>query len=96
MPGAHGLRLHCELDISTSHSLRSLLGGLIETNSPPRIALDLTALTFCDSTGLGVLVESAVRCESAGGWLRLDHPRPSVARLLTVTGLTGLTSGVVA
>ncbi|MEV0650806.1 STAS domain-containing protein [Phytomonospora sp. NPDC050363] len=85
------IRLEGELDVATSNCLHTRLVELTETVSPPRIVLDLTALAFCDSTGLGVLVTAAHRCAAADGWLRLDHPNHDVAHLLTITGLTGLT-----
>ncbi|MEV0646280.1 STAS domain-containing protein [Phytomonospora sp. NPDC050363] len=85
------VRLEGELDVTTANSLSTELAGLITSTTPPRIVLDLSALAFCDSTGLGVLITAAHECHIAGGWLRLDNVHPAVERLLTITGMTELT-----
>lgn len=49
-----------------------------------RIVVDLSGVSVIDSGGLGELVASAHRVESAGGKLKVLHPRERVARVLDV------------
>jgi len=51
--------------------------------------VDLTALTFIDSSGIKVPCH-ALRDLGANGRLIVSHPRPPVRRTLELTGLDGL------
>jgi anti-sigma B factor antagonist len=77
-----------ELDIRTCERLESIAGMVADRGE--RVVLDLTGLTFCDSTGLAVFVRLHKRAQAAGGALVLRSPVPRVANLLTVTGLNRL------
>ncbi len=49
--------------------------------------LDLSAVTFCDCAGLGVLVQAHHRFLAVRGTLLLIDVSPRMARLLTITAL---------
>ena len=53
----------------------------------PCVVVDLTRVTFIDSTGLGVLVGAFKRVRECGA-LSLVCPQRSVRRVLEITGLT--------
>ena len=79
-------RLSGELDALNAPRLRALL---LERGQDERgLVLDLSELQFIDSSGLGVLVGALKRYEAAGQGLTLRAPRPSVRRVLDMTGLT--------
>lgn len=60
--------------------------GLSE--SPPAcLVLDLAAVDFVDSSGLGTLVELRNIAADTGGTLLLRHPSGRVRRLLELTAL---------
>jgi anti-sigma B factor antagonist len=82
------VRVSGELDIRTCERLERMTGELVDVGR--RVVLDLSELTFCDSTGLAVLVRLHKRAETAGGTLVLRAPVPRVLNLLTLTGLTRL------
>jgi anti-anti-sigma factor len=82
------VRVSGELDIRTCEGLERSTGELVDLGR--RVVLDLSELTFCDSTGLAVLVRLHKRAELAGGTLVLRSPVPRVLNLLTLTGLTRL------
>jgi anti-anti-sigma factor len=75
-----------ELDIRTCDQLERVLGDVADRSG--RVVLDLSELTFCDSTGLASLVRVHKRAQAAGGQLVLRRPQPRVYNLLTLTGLT--------
>ncbi len=75
-----------ELDLTWSPGLREELLGLLRRNST-RLVLDLSAVTYCDASGLAVLVGTARRATLLGGSLRLAAPSPQVNQGLQVTGL---------
>ncbi len=75
-----------ELDLSTSDELRSALDGAFDSD-PPRIAIDLTGVTFMDSSSLGVLVAALERAREGNGELRLVGVQGSPAKVIALTGL---------
>jgi anti-sigma B factor antagonist len=79
------LRIHGELDISTAEQLRRAAGPYLGAGG--RLVLDLSAVTFCDSTGLAVLVGFHKRLAASGGGLELCAPAPRMQHLLAITGL---------
>ncbi|MFC9816734.1 STAS domain-containing protein [Streptomyces virginiae] len=48
--------------------------------------MDLTAMSFCDSSGLNALLGARLHAEEAGHRLRLAAPCQQVVRLLEMTG----------
>jgi anti-anti-sigma factor len=78
-----------EIDFATH---RSLLGALTEEieHGHPRIVLDMSRVPFCDSTGLGVLVQTRQRVVELDGWLRIAAPTEAVRRALEITNLDRL------
>jgi anti-sigma B factor antagonist len=52
-----------------------------------KLVLDLAAVTYIDSAGLGLLVAKFVSLRSRGGDLRLVHPTPRSMHLMTITNL---------
>jgi anti-sigma B factor antagonist len=73
-----------ELDVATSGCLRDLLSDLRARGIGDHLVVDLTACSFVDSTGLGVLV-TAQRVAKAR--LNLVLTRPELIRLLQLTAL---------
>jgi anti-sigma B factor antagonist len=49
------------------------------------IDIDLTALAFCDVSGLNAFLAVAARTAAAESSLYLHHPRPALIRLLALT-----------
>ncbi|MEU5906952.1 STAS domain-containing protein [Micromonospora sp. NPDC047527] len=84
--GSVCLRLAGELDMSTAPELTAAIDRLTAAGER-RMVLDLSDLTFCDSTGMAVFVRGDNRAAADGGWLRLTGAVGRVDRVLRVTGL---------
>jgi len=78
-----------ELDVNTAPELREQLARLIAEDAR-QIVIDLTEVSFVDSTALSVLVSALKRLRQADGDLELASPNPSVRRVFEITGLTRL------
>jgi anti-sigma B factor antagonist len=78
-----------ELDVNTAPELRERLVGLIGTGTK-KICVEMSGVTFVDSTALSVLVSALKRLRQADGDLQLASPNPSVRRVFEITGLTRL------
>jgi anti-sigma B factor antagonist len=75
-----------EVDLATSPELRDALNAALEAST--QVVIDLSQVSFLDSTGLGVLVQAHQRAEAEGASLRLVVTESSVRRVIDVTGLS--------
>ncbi|HET6917919.1 MAG TPA: STAS domain-containing protein [Jiangellaceae bacterium] len=78
-----------EIDFQSYQPLQELLMTQLRAGRS-RLVLDLDAVSFCDSSGLGMFVSIHRRAGMAGGWLRLARPNPQLRRILAVTNLDRL------
>lgn len=83
--GAHPLvALQGELDLSNAQQLREALDRVPLAKLA---AIDMTELTFIDSTGLGAIAQFGKRLRDAGGALYLVVTRPAIRKVLSITSL---------
>ena len=75
-----------DLDLTTAPRLREQLVRVV-VEGQPRVILDLQAVDFVDSTGLGVIVGLLKRTRSQGGDLRLVSTRTGLRQILELTAL---------
>ena len=75
-----------ELDIASAPALRDQLLSLLRPSSS-QLVLDLSGVSFCDASGLAVLVNTGRRARLLGGFLRLAAVSPPADRVLNLTGL---------
>jgi anti-anti-sigma factor len=76
-----------DVDVATAAELRETLLALIGAGER-RIVLDVSAVPFLDSTGLGVLMEAHRALRPHSGELALVGAGPALVRLLTLTNLS--------
>jgi anti-sigma B factor antagonist len=75
-----------ELDASTAPQLQYALCA--EEGSGRAVLLDLSALTFIDSTGIMVLLSAATKAAGDGWDLAIENSlQDGVQRLLRITGI---------
>jgi anti-sigma B factor antagonist len=85
------LAIKGEIDVSTAPELRDRLLAVAQTGGET-VIVDLSEVTFLDSTALGVLVSGLKRFRAEGGDLRLVVTGRSVAKVLEITGLVDVFS----
>ena len=83
------LRLTGELDIAAAPNLRDRVVHLI-SEGRAHLVFECSGLGFIDSTGLGVLIGARARALAANGSVAIAGAKPSLRRLLAVTGVDGL------
>jgi anti-sigma B factor antagonist len=75
-----------EIDLATQGQLRGQLNDLVVAGEVD-LVLDLSGVTFVDSTGLGALIGTRRRVHAFHGSLALVIPDESVMKVFTITGL---------
>lgn len=88
-PGTCLITASGELDYHTSQKLRACLDDALLAAGAV-LVLDLSGITYCDSTGLSVLVYAHRRAEAAGALFALAGAAPGTFRLLSLAGLSRL------
>jgi anti-sigma B factor antagonist len=77
--------LRGDLDVATAPDLRTTLVDVIDEGA--RIVIDMQAVEFLDSAGLGILVGGLKRARTRGGDLELVCSNSAVLKPLELTGL---------
>jgi anti-sigma B factor antagonist len=77
-----------ELDLACEPALAQQLDPLAQAGR--HLILDLGALSFCDCTGLALILRWQRQAAAAGGALHLVAPGPRFLRLMALTGSSGL------
>ena len=80
------ISLEGEIDLHESPNVRESLKPLIEKKAP-RIYVDMTEVTYIDSSGLAVLIDAMLRIANYGGKFGLIAIRPAVRTVLEIARL---------
>ncbi len=86
--GSQVVSVKGELDIATAEQAYLYVSGVID-DWPAPVGVDLSGVTFCDASGLGALARIARHAREAGRQLRLVSARPSLLKIMRITGLDG-------
>ena len=84
--GSQVISVTGELDIATADQAYTYITDVIDCWPAP-VSVDLAGLTFCDASGLGALARVARHARQAGQQLTLTSARPSLVKIMRITGL---------
>jgi anti-sigma B factor antagonist len=82
---AYVLALQGELDLYSTPRLVAELEALAPDGA--EVVLDLTDVTFIDSTALGAILLGARKLRQADGGIAIVSPGPTTTKLLTMVGI---------
>jgi len=85
--GEYTLHPQGELDVSTVEGLRQQWLDEVDARQPDRLVVDMSGVTFLDSTGLGAIVALQRRQRPHGGVVAITNASPMVAKILQLTGM---------
>jgi anti-sigma B factor antagonist len=85
----HTIRLAGEVDLATADPVERELERVEQTDAAS-IVLDLSAVTFMDSTGVRLLVTAQARSRADANRLTLLRGGPQVQRVLQLSGVDEL------
>jgi anti-sigma B factor antagonist len=79
-------RIDGRLNMVSAPDLRSAVNRAL-AGDRPKIVIDLSAVTFMDSAGLGVLIACLKTARQAGGDVRISAPSEQVAMVLSLSNV---------
>ncbi|GHV00475.1 anti-sigma F factor antagonist [Clostridia bacterium] len=79
--------LNGELDEHAAEYTRAGLDGLMTAGSVQRVVIDLSGLSFMDSTGVGVLIGRFKKLKARNIPLFLANPTSGADKVLTMSGI---------
>ena len=82
------LRLVGELDHAAAQTVMPGIEDAVEEYLPRRCVIDLTGVSFMDSSGIAVILKTDRLLRQTGGVLALSGVPGQVRRVLDVAGLT--------
>jgi anti-sigma B factor antagonist len=82
----HTIRLEGELDIATAERIQDEL-AIAEASDARSIVLDLSGLTFMDSTGVRLLLSADARSRADSNRLSIVRGPASVQRVFVLSGV---------
>ena len=80
------LTLEGRLNMVSASQLKGAVSSALEAGRP-RVVVDLSAVTFLDSSGLGALIAGLKATRQAGGDLRMSGANEQVRTVLKLTNL---------
>ena len=84
--GTSLLSLTGEVDVANAPDVKQAAVALSATGNT-RFVVDLSGVTYMDSSGLGTLVGILKRLKESGGKMAIAGASPQVRRLFDITGL---------
>lgn len=85
--GALTIALSGEIDHHGAREIMAQLNDAIATRLPARLVLDLSGVTFMDSSGIAVLLRALRQMQQIGGALRVVSIPAQARRVLDAAGV---------
>lgn len=87
MAGEYTLYPHGDIDAATVEQQRGEWLQAVDERRPQRLVIDMTDVTFLDSTGLGAIVALQRRQRAHDGVVAIANAGPAVEQILKLTGM---------
>lgn len=76
-----------EYDVGNCGYIGEAVAAALRHPEMSEVSLDMSEVSFLDSTALGAMVAARHACAAHGAGLQVRNPSPPVRRLLRITGL---------
>ena len=76
-----------EIDHHSAVEVRTEVDARIIATSPKRVLLELSAVDFMDSSGLGLIMGRFALVKQYGGTLAVLDPSPAVVKIMKLAGM---------
>lgn len=76
-----------EIDHHNAKAARERLDAMLEKEKPIYFWLDLSKVSFCDSSGLGLVMGRMKKCLALGTGMCVRNPSPAAEKILVIAGM---------
>ena len=81
------VKLLGDVDHHSAKTVRDSVDSLIRKNNPAELELDLSAIEFMDSSGLGLVLGRYKKQTDMGGKMKIVNPTRRVMQILQLAGV---------
>ena len=90
--GTLAAKIQCEIDHHTARRIRERIDERLISERPNILVLDFSAVTFMDSSGLGLIMGRYALVRQYGGTLAVLDPSPAVLKIIRLAGMDRMVS----
>lgn len=80
------IRVNGEIDHHTAASIRADIDREIYFYRAEKVVIDLSGVSFMDSSGLGIILGRYAKIKELGGTLAILDPTPEIMKILRLAG----------
>lgn len=81
------IKLMGEIDHHSAVALRSAIDDMIRSKRPCELVIDMSAVDFMDSSGLGLIMGRYNTMRGIGGSVTVADPNPATEKIMNLAGL---------
>ena len=81
------IKLRGEIDHHSASAVRTSMDDMIKSRRPERLIIDMSAVDFMDSSGLGLIMGRYSLMQSIGGETCVLDPSPATERIMSLAGM---------
>lgn len=81
------IKLRGEIDHHSAVAVRSAIDDMIRSRRPHELVIDMSAVDFMDSSGLGLIMGRYNTMKEIGGGVTVADPNPATERIMNLAGL---------
>ena len=82
------IKLRGEIDHHSAVAVRSAIDDMIRTKRPAELIIDMSAVDFMDSSGLGLIMGRYSLMQKIGGEFALRNPNERIVKIFELAGLS--------
>ena len=81
------IKLRGEIDHHSASSIRASIDSEIYAKKPRGLIMDMSAVNFMDSSGLGLIMGRYSVMNELGGEVIVSDPNPAIERIMSLAGM---------
>lgn len=81
------IKLRGEIDHHSAAAIRGAIDDMIRAKRPGQLIIDMSAVDFMDSSGLGLIMGRYAVMKELGGSITVSDPNPATEKIMNLAGM---------